>query len=235
MSPDKERLAEEHRRRESQILDAAVQLLIRFGFRKTTIDDVAREAGVGKGTIYLHWKDKNELFRAALWRASQQAIDDMLERLKTDPEGGQFHRLFAHGMVAVFANPLLSALMIGRTDIFQGLIGSFDPQMLNNMLGNSNTQIAHLQESGLLRKDLSVNLIVFLIGALKTGIISAAEFIPDNQMPTTTELTDALGDLMRRWLAPEDGAPSSDEGKRIISEWMSELMRIATTEQSSEE
>lgn len=235
MSLEAEKRAEEHQRRENQILDAAGQLLIRYGFRKTTIDDVAREAGVGKGTVYLHWKDKNELFRAALWRASQHAIDDMLERLKTDPDGGQFHRLFAHGMVAIFANPLLSALMIGKTDIFQGLIGSFDPQMLNNMLGNSTTQIAHLQESGLLRKDLSVNLIVFLIGALKTGIITASEFIPDEQVPSTTELTDALGDLMRRWLAPDEGAPSSDEGKRIIAEWMNELMKIATAEQKTEE
>ena len=63
---------DERQQREEQILDAAAALLVRWGYRKTTIDDVAREAGVGKGTIYLHWKDKNELFRAAIWRASEQ-------------------------------------------------------------------------------------------------------------------------------------------------------------------
>src|SRR5262252_7385414 len=78
----------ERQQREERILDAAATLLVRWGYRKTTIDDVAREAGVGKGTIYLHWKDKNELFRAAIWRASQQATEDMMQRIAADAEGG---------------------------------------------------------------------------------------------------------------------------------------------------
>ncbi len=44
---------DERQRREERLLDAATTLLVRWGYRKTTIDDVAREAGVGKGTIYL--------------------------------------------------------------------------------------------------------------------------------------------------------------------------------------
>src|SRR5215468_8757844 len=82
---------DERLQREERILDAAAALLVRWGYRKTTIDDVAREAGVGKGTIYLHWKDKNELFRAALWRASQQVTEDTMQRLTADPEGGLLH------------------------------------------------------------------------------------------------------------------------------------------------
>lgn len=35
----------------------------------------AREAGVGKSTLYLHWKDKTALFRSAIWHASKQAGD----------------------------------------------------------------------------------------------------------------------------------------------------------------
>ena len=37
------------------ILDAADGLIQRFGYQKTTVDDIAREAGIGKGTIYLHF------------------------------------------------------------------------------------------------------------------------------------------------------------------------------------
>ncbi|GAC1395003.1 MAG: hypothetical protein NVSMB65_13760 [Chloroflexota bacterium] len=48
------RETDERQRREERILDAAATLLVRWGYRKTTLDDVAREAGVGKGTIYLH-------------------------------------------------------------------------------------------------------------------------------------------------------------------------------------
>jgi len=58
------------------ILDAADRLLARYGYRKMTIDDVAREVGIGKGTIYLHFKSKEDV---ALSR-----IDRVIERLKTE-------------------------------------------------------------------------------------------------------------------------------------------------------
>jgi len=48
------------RERAQRILDAAATLLLRWGFQKTTIDDIARLAGVAKGTIYLHWKTREE-------------------------------------------------------------------------------------------------------------------------------------------------------------------------------
>lgn len=218
----------ERTRREEQILDAAERLLLRWGYRKSTVDDVAREAGVGKGTIYLHWKDKNQMFQAVLWRASRQAIRAMQERLVEDPAGGQFHRLFAHGMVAVFANPLLSAIMSGETDLFRGLIAGFSPATLNRLVGNSGDQIARMQRAGLIRDDLSVEVVVFLIGSIKSGIISASGFTTPEQTPSTRELTDALGDLMKRWLEPAEKPGDGEEGRRIMSEWMDEIMKIGT-------
>jgi len=46
------------------ILDAVDTLLGRYGYRKMTMDDVAREVGIGKGTIYLHFPGKEELVLA---------------------------------------------------------------------------------------------------------------------------------------------------------------------------
>jgi len=40
------------------ILDAAERLLARYGYRKMTMDDLASEAGIGKGTTYLHFPSK---------------------------------------------------------------------------------------------------------------------------------------------------------------------------------
>src|SRR5215831_3409349 len=130
---------DERKLREQRILDIAAAMLVRWGYRKTTIDDVARESGVGKGTIYLHWKDKNELFRAAILRASQQVSEDMMQRVAADPEGGLPHRLWAHGMLAARANPLITAIMKGQPDIFQGLISTFDPEMRSLLMGNAET------------------------------------------------------------------------------------------------
>src|SRR5579871_5233313 len=95
---------DERQRREDRLLDAAARLLVRWGYRKTTIDDVAREAGVGKGTIYLHWKDKNSLFRAAILRAQTRMTDDIQQRIAADPEGGLLHRVTAHSMLAALSH-----------------------------------------------------------------------------------------------------------------------------------
>lgn len=56
------------------ILDATDRLLARYGFKKMTIDDVAQEVGIGKGTIYLHFSSKEEL--------ALSHIDRIIERLR---------------------------------------------------------------------------------------------------------------------------------------------------------
>jgi len=51
-----------------RILDAADRLLGRFGYRKMTIDDLAREAGIGKGSVYLSFRSKEEVALACIDR-----------------------------------------------------------------------------------------------------------------------------------------------------------------------
>jgi AcrR family transcriptional regulator len=46
----------------TRILDAAQALFWRYGVRRTSIDDVAQEAGVAKGTVYLYFDSKETLF-----------------------------------------------------------------------------------------------------------------------------------------------------------------------------
>ncbi|HAZ08411.1 MAG TPA: hypothetical protein DCZ01_07815 [Elusimicrobia bacterium] len=48
------------------ILEAARRLLIKRGFQNIVLDDIAREAGVAKGTLFLYYKSKEDLFAAAL-------------------------------------------------------------------------------------------------------------------------------------------------------------------------
>jgi AcrR family transcriptional regulator len=60
------------------LLDAAEQLLARYGYKKTTMDDVARLTGVGKGTIYLHFPSKEELILGTIDRL----VDRLLDKLR---------------------------------------------------------------------------------------------------------------------------------------------------------
>lgn len=225
-SPESQPASDERQLREERILDVAADLLVRWGYRKTTIDDVAREAGVGKGTIYLHWKDKNELFRAAIWRASEQVTEDVMQRIAADPEGGLPHRLWTHGMLAAFANPLMAALLKGKPDIFLGWIGAFDPGTISQIAGTADAYVAQLQSAGLIRADIPVPVITFLMGALKLGIINAPDIMGQEHMPSTEQLTEALSDLMRRWLEPDPPPSDSAVGKQFAVELFKRVMEI---------
>jgi len=52
--------------RRGQILDAARQSFIRSGVDGTTVDDIARIAGVAKGTVYLYYRSKDDILRQLL-------------------------------------------------------------------------------------------------------------------------------------------------------------------------
>jgi len=56
------------------ILDATDRLLARYGYRKMTVEDIANEAGIGKGTIYLHFSSKEEVVLSH--------VDRIVDRLK---------------------------------------------------------------------------------------------------------------------------------------------------------
>lgn len=56
------------------ILDATDRMLAKYGYRKMTIEDLAREVGIGKGSIYLHFASKEEI--------ALSHIDRIIARLK---------------------------------------------------------------------------------------------------------------------------------------------------------
>jgi AcrR family transcriptional regulator len=52
--------------RQAAVLDAAVGVFARYGFRKTSMEEVARAAGVSRQGLYLQFANKEELFRKAV-------------------------------------------------------------------------------------------------------------------------------------------------------------------------
>jgi TetR/AcrR family transcriptional regulator, regulator of autoinduction and epiphytic fitness len=61
-------------RRRAAILDAALQVFGQYGYRRTSMDDIAREAEIGKGTIYLSFASKEEVFRALSQRLAERML-----------------------------------------------------------------------------------------------------------------------------------------------------------------
>jgi AcrR family transcriptional regulator len=61
------------------ILDAVDILLAKYGYKKMTMEDVARQVGIGKGTIYLHFLGKEELVLAHIDRIAERVVTGLLE------------------------------------------------------------------------------------------------------------------------------------------------------------
>jgi len=75
-SATKEELVREFRIRE--ILDAACRVVARHGFQGATVDRVAEEAGIAKGTVYLYFHTKEELLKAAV----EQGIETFTNQVR---------------------------------------------------------------------------------------------------------------------------------------------------------
>jgi AcrR family transcriptional regulator len=74
--PTKTQVVEEFRCR--AICDAAMRVVGRKGLVKTTVDDIAREAGVAKGTVYLYFRSRDEI----LEKTVGAAVDELLDRIQ---------------------------------------------------------------------------------------------------------------------------------------------------------
>jgi AcrR family transcriptional regulator len=85
------------------ILKAAWSLIRHYGYGKTTIDDIARRAGVGKGTVYLYFRSKAEIM-LGLTELTNDRISAELERIAEGP-GSPEERLRAclmHRIMTLF-------------------------------------------------------------------------------------------------------------------------------------
>jgi len=96
--------AEQSAKRKESILAAALEEFSARGFAAARLDDVARRAGVGKGTIYLHFRDKEMLFQE-LVRSYLSPIVATLERARVTEAP---LRAAADGLVALFVHEIVA-------------------------------------------------------------------------------------------------------------------------------
>lgn len=67
---------------EQKIVNAAIRCFVRFGARKTAMNDIAAEAGVSRQTVYDLFRGKDELIRASIRQISDQSLQALELRLR---------------------------------------------------------------------------------------------------------------------------------------------------------
>jgi AcrR family transcriptional regulator len=75
----KQKIVSEFRR--AEIIDAARTVFARRGFAHGIIDEIAKEAGIAKGTVYLYFRSKTEIYRAVLRHDMKTLKKETLERI----------------------------------------------------------------------------------------------------------------------------------------------------------
>jgi AcrR family transcriptional regulator len=96
--------AERAAERRQAIIQAAMEEFIARGFAATRLDDVARRAGVAKGTIYLHFKDKESMFEELI----RTAIVPLVGRMQGPPPAGGTVRDLIEAFALNFINEIVN-------------------------------------------------------------------------------------------------------------------------------
>ncbi len=81
-----ERKEREKEQRKEEIVAAAQKVFFEKGLQLATVDEIAESAELSKGTIYLYYKSKEDLYLAVLTKGMQLMQDMFKERLQNEPE-----------------------------------------------------------------------------------------------------------------------------------------------------
>ncbi|HVV12791.1 MAG TPA: helix-turn-helix domain-containing protein [Amycolatopsis sp.] len=162
---------EERQERAERILDAAAELLLRFGYRKVTIDDVATQAGIGKGTVYLHWKTREALFQSVFRRELAAAADELVATLQSNPREIRLHRVTRANFLAIMRRPLLKAMVSADVTILGKLT---QDQLETRHEGATRDYIRLLADHSLIRSPLPIEDMIYAWHATLGGFFFEA-------------------------------------------------------------
>jgi AcrR family transcriptional regulator len=199
------------------ILKAAVRAFSRLGFRKTSIDEVAQEAGVGKGTIYLAVSSKDELFLQAVERELAAFLAEGRKLLPVFDDAVELlSGLVASEVADAARRPLVRGLFVGQTLATVPASEAQVDLLVTHARDNLVHALERLRDGAALRDDLEVDVAARLVQDLEIAALVRAERRSD---ATLTELDwrRPLATLVRGLRRPLVAVPATRPTPRLRS------------------
>jgi AcrR family transcriptional regulator len=161
--------------RPREICAAALELFAEKGFAAAKLDEIARRAGVSKGTLYLYFKDKEQLFRAVVRDAVVPNVDRLRAALiQTGLPFGDLVRMFLANFVEV-ANRVpvgaVAKMVISESRNFPELAKVWHDEVVSKALGTMTALIEMAQARGEVRPGDARLHSFTLMGPMLMGII----------------------------------------------------------------
>ncbi|OZE35984.1 hypothetical protein CH256_08815 [Rhodococcus sp. 05-2254-6] len=210
--------------RRVQLYEAAAELFTRHGFRKTSIEDITRSAGVSKGAFYLEFRDKKELFEALVRREIRRYLAQAAEQIIADPEGGRLSRIYHHCIEVFLRCEFLCALYTQQERVLAGLLSEHGPQRYRPRVLLGAEFVGRLQRAGLIRHDTAPETLSHTLSLLMVGPLLAEPVLHTDDSPTLAETFAVLSSIITTAFE----VPGSDtaEGKRAFATLAREMTAL---------
>ncbi|MFB3844236.1 MAG: TetR/AcrR family transcriptional regulator [Candidatus Cloacimonadaceae bacterium] len=168
-----------------QIIDAADILFCRFGYAKTSLEDIAREAALGKGTIYYNFDSKEEIFFEVVKRHYQIFYATLDKELtKKENFADKFSTVIQLPLKLIYEHaPVLLDAMKNLADKYMQKLCAFRNANREKMTNLLTDILEYGIKRGEVNPSLPINRIVniifdwFLLGDSNIIIKSPEEFI----------------------------------------------------------
>ena len=137
------------------ILTAAVSVFAKHGFYNSKVADIAREAGVADGTIYLYFKNKEDILSQVFLDTMESVLDRQISALEglTDPVA-MLHSIVREHFNQVEENPALAEVMTVELRQSSKFMRSTDLKPFGRYLGIMAKAIESGQEQGLFNRKM---------------------------------------------------------------------------------
>jgi AcrR family transcriptional regulator len=172
-----ERKEREKEFRRQSIIDAAEKVFFSKGFDQSTMDDIAIEAELSKGTLYLYFRSKDELHFAIMERGMGLLMQLMEEKLKGNKNGRETLRELGLALVAfsnLYPDYFNSLIVFQASNLEQQKINERKLKQFmenRNSLTLLNETIVRGMEDGSIRKDIPLNELSTTLWAQMMGIL----------------------------------------------------------------
>jgi len=151
-----------------RIIDAAVAVFAEKGFHAARVSDVAKRAGVADGTIYLYFKNKEDLLLSLFEEKMGRQIDSLETAWKDIDDPVERMRAYArHHFRQLQAHPELAQVLQVELRQSHKFFSDYRPEKLWQCLNAFKSQVEEAQRQGLVRADVDPFLTMWAIfGAL---------------------------------------------------------------------
>ena len=177
--------------RPREICAAALEVFAEKGFAAAKLDEIARQAGVSKGTLYLYFKDKEELFRAVVRSAISPNIALLSQSLDAAdlPFAALFPMLIERFAAMTRQVPIgaVAKMVIGESRNFPELAKVWHDEVVAKGLDTVTELVTRAQERGEL-KPVDPRLVGFsLMGPMMMGVLWSEILVPAGAEPIDIE------------------------------------------------